>query len=314
MTAEPTRVAVIDIGTNTLLLLIAERDGAGALRPIVDLCRFGRLGKGLDASGLLADASIAKSLDICREYRRVLDDHGIAHPRVLATQALREAKNAAAFVQPAEQVLGAKIEVIAGQREAELAFAAVANTLVDLAGTPYVVVDVGGGSTEFIATDGRAVTAAVSVPIGAVRLTERHLRADPPAPTELAALLADIDDRLARDLAGLQLPSGVAMVGTAGTATTMAAIHLGLVHYDAEAVTGVRLSPDAIHAMFERLAAMPVAERRAVPGIPAERADVIAAGIAIYARALARLAAPVMIACDRGIRWGLAYEAVGIAV
>ena len=300
-------IAVIDIGTNTLLLLIAERDRDGKLRPIVDLCRFGRLGKGLDASGKLAEDAIARSLDICREYRGVLDDHRIARPRVIATQALREASNAAAFVAPAQHILGADIEVIGGEREAQLAFAAVQRTLTDLAGTPYIVVDVGGGSTELIATDGQRVTSAVSVPIGAVRLTERHLGHDPPTPDELAALVSDIDSRLARGLP-IATPVGVTLVGTAGTATTMAAIHLGLAHHDAEAVTGVRLSPDAVAAQLARIGAASVAERRAIPAIPPERADVIAAGIAIYARAIARLQAPVMIACDRGIRWGLAYE------
>src|ERR1700704_2705433 len=111
------RTAVIDIGTNTLLLLIVDE----AMRPVVDLCRFGRLGKGLDASGRLADDAIAKSLEICREYRRVMDEQGVERPIVIATQAAREAKNAADFVGPAEAILRASIEVIAGKREADLA-------------------------------------------------------------------------------------------------------------------------------------------------------------------------------------------------
>src|SRR5882672_5692429 len=115
--------AVIDIGTNTLLLLIVD----DRTRPLVDLCRFGRLGKGLDATGKLSTESIAKSLDICREYRRVMDEHGARVPTVIGTQALREATNARDFVAPAEQILGAPIEVIAGEREANLAYAAVAH-------------------------------------------------------------------------------------------------------------------------------------------------------------------------------------------
>jgi exopolyphosphatase/guanosine-5'-triphosphate,3'-diphosphate pyrophosphatase len=301
------KLAVIDIGTNTLLLLIAEHAGAGRLKSVVDLCRFGRLGKGLDASGQLAEESVGKSLDICREYRRVLDDHGIASPRIIATQAMREAKNAAAFVGPAESILNAKIEVIGGKREAELAFTAVARTLGELAGHPYVVVDVGGGSTELISTDGRAVTAAVSVPIGAVRLTERHLHGDPPNGRELAVLENEITNLLRTELPA-DLPTGVPIVGTAGTATTMAAIHLALQHYDADAVTGVRLTPELVTAQYHQVATASVVARRAIPGIPAERADVIAAGIAIYKCAIERIAAPVMIACDRGIRWGLAFE------
>ncbi len=292
--------AVIDIGTNTLLLLIVDDE----LRRVVDLCRFGRLGKGLDASGNLAAESIAKSLDICREYRRVMDEHGVTAPAVIATQALREAGNARAFVAPAQELLGAPIEVIGGAREAELAYTSVAQAFPELAGAPYVVVDVGGGSTELIVTDGARVTSAVSVPIGAVRLTERHLAHDPPTHDEILELGADID----RHLAPLPLPVHVPLIGTAGTATTMAAVALGLATYDPDKVTGLRLPPERVTALRDTMFAATVAQRLEMPGVEPQRADVIAAGIAIYARALARIHAPVMITCDRGIRWGLAYE------
>ena len=294
------KTAVIDIGTNTLLLLIVD----AGLQRVVDLCRFGRLGKGLDASGNLAADAIAKSLEICREYRRVMDDHGVAVPHVIATQALREAKNAAEFVAPAQDILGAQIEIIAGAREAELAYKSVARAFPELAGTPYVVVDVGGGSTELIVTDGTQVVSAVSVPIGAVRLTERHLKHDPPVHHEIVELEADID----RHLAPLALPVGVPLIGTAGTATTMAAIALALTTYDPDRVTGLRLTPEKVATLRDIMIAASTAERRAIPGVEPQRADVIAAGIVIYARVLARLHAPAMITCDRGIRWGLAAE------
>jgi exopolyphosphatase/guanosine-5'-triphosphate,3'-diphosphate pyrophosphatase len=274
------------------------------MRPLVDLCRFGRLGKGLDATGRLAPDAIANSLEICREYRRVMDEHGIERPSVIATQAAREAHNAADFVVPAEQILRAPIEVIAGRREAELAATAVARTFPELAATRYLVVDVGGGSTELITVDATRLVSEVSVPIGAVRLTERHLRHDPPTAAEVAALTADID----RQLTTLALPRAVPVVGTAGTATTLAAVKLGLPRYDAAAVTGLRISPASVAALLARLLAATVAERTAIPGIEPQRADVIAAGAAIYARILEHIEAPVLITCDRGIRWGLAYE------
>jgi exopolyphosphatase / guanosine-5'-triphosphate,3'-diphosphate pyrophosphatase len=292
--------AVIDIGTNTLLLLIVD----DAMQPVVDLCRFGRLGKGLDATGRLAEDAIAASLAICREYRQVMDDHGVAQPIVIATQAAREAKNAADFVGPAEHILRAPIEVIAGRREAELAATAVARTFPQLAGTRYLVVDVGGGSTELIAVDAGRVVSEVSVPIGAVRMTERHLKHDPPTAGEIATLVADID----RQLASVTLPHGVPVIGTAGTATTLAAVQLGLTRYDPEAVTGLELSRAAVGALLDRLLAATVAERKAIAGIEPQRADVIAAGVAIFARILEQIAAPVLITCDRGIRWGIAYE------
>jgi exopolyphosphatase/guanosine-5'-triphosphate,3'-diphosphate pyrophosphatase len=290
--------AAIDIGTNTLLLLIVDETG----KALVDLCRFGRLGQGLDATGRLAADAIVRSLEICDEYRRVLNEHGVARPAVIATQATREAANAPDFVGPAEAILGAPIEVIAGTREAELAFLAVARTFPELAGTPYVVVDVGGGSTEFIVTDGTRVTSAVSVPIGSVRLTERHLRHDPPTPDEARSLVEDID----RVLAPLALPR-VTVIATAGTATTIAALKLELATYDPDAVTGVHVSRPEVDAQLARLFAATVEQRKAMRGMEAPRADVIAAGVAIYARVLERTGSS-LITCDRGIRWGIAYE------
>lgn len=291
--------AVIDIGTNTLLLLVVDEQQHRQL----DLCRFGRLGKGLDATGRLADDAIARSLDICRDFRRMIDQHNVGSVHAIATQALREAVNRDAFIEPAERILGASIEIISGAVEAELAYTAVAHTFPDLT-SAYVVVDVGGGSSEFIVSDGTAVVSATSLPIGAVRLSERHLQHDPPTAREIAALDADIDAHLA----SLALPTGVPLVGTAGTATTMAAVTLGMRNYDPDAVTGVRLNPQTVTTLRAGLLAATTAERSGMPGIAAERADVIHAGVAIYARALARMQAPVMLTCDRGIRWGVAYR------
>jgi exopolyphosphatase / guanosine-5'-triphosphate,3'-diphosphate pyrophosphatase len=292
--------AVIDIGTNTLLLLIVDEHGV----PVVDLCRFGRLGQGLDATGRLAPEAIARSLEICRDYRRVLDAHDVAQPIVIATQATREARNAAELVIPAEAILGARIEVIAGAREAELAFVSVARTFLELAAARHLVVDVGGGSTEIIVGDAGRVVSATSVPIGAVRLAERHLAHDPPTPDEVAALCAGID----RALAPLALPSGVAVIGTSGTATTIAALALGLARYDAAAVTGLSLAPAAVARQLDQLLAATVAERRALPGMEPERADVVPAGVAIYARILQHTHATALVTCDRGVRWGIVHE------
>ncbi|MBA3456630.1 MAG: Ppx/GppA family phosphatase [Deltaproteobacteria bacterium] len=292
--------AVIDIGTNTLLLLIVDPE----VKPIIDLCRFGRLGRGLDASGRIDPASIAASLEICREYRRVMDDSGVAVPVVVGTQALREASNSSDFVGPAQEILGATIEVISGDREANLAFLSVARTFPELAAAPYVVVDVGGGSTEIIVSDGTKLVSAVSLPIGAVRLTERHLKHDPPSADQARALFADIDHHLAP----LQLPTAVPVVATAGTATTLATMALRLERYDPAAVTGLRLEAMAIDAQLARLLTANLTARRAIKGMEPQRADVIAGGVAILARVMHRIDAPVLITCDRGVRWGVAYE------
>lgn len=297
------RTAVIDIGSNTLLLLITEPAADGQLRAVVDLCRFGRLGKGLDASDRLHPDAIARSLDICREYRTVMDAHAVERIAVIATEAVRKAANAADFVEPARALLGADIEVIPGEREAALAFSAQLHSLPALAGRRFAVVDVGGASTEIIvASDGR-VDSATSVPIGAVRLAERALRHDPPTADDRAALTAAIDAALPADL-----PTGVALVATAGTATTLAAVHLALASYDPDRVHGLTLGPARVTELANALLAATSAERRAMPGMEPQRVDVIHAGAAIFARLVARLQAPEVIVSDRGIRWGLAYE------
>src|SRR5262245_7727324 len=296
------KTAVIDIGTNTLLLLVVDEQ----MRRVVDLCRFGRLGKGLDASGRLAPEAIAKSLDICREYRAVMTEHAIQTPHVIGTQALREAANARDFVGLAEEILGASIEIIDGPREAELAYLSVAKTFPELGDSCFVVVDVGGGSTELITANDGGVVSAVSVPIGAVRLTERYLESDPPAVGEVLQL----DDKIDRELATLELPASVPVIATAGTATTMAALSLRLTTYDPDKVTGHRMSPEEIDQLRQRLFAATTAQRRDMPGIEPQRADVIAAGVAIYHRVMHRVGAPILIACDRGIRWGLVYDLI----
>ena len=299
------RRAVIDIGTNTLLLLVVEPTADGGLRRVRDECRFGRLGQGLDASGELHPDAIARSLAICQEYAALLARDGVGAVDVLATQALREARNSAAFVVPATAILGAPITTIAGEREAELAFTAAARSLPTLAGQPFVVADVGGGSTEIIVTDGARVVSAVSVPIGAVRLAERHLAHDPPTADEIAALMTGIDAAL--DRGAPTLPTGITLCASAGTATTLAALDLALPGYDPDRVHGHELSPEALTAWTAKLLALSTAERRALPGMEAPRADVIAAGAAIFARLALRLAAPSILVCDRGIRWGQAY-------
>lgn len=299
-----TRTAVIDIGSNTLLLLITEPGPDGDLHAVVDLCRFGRLGQGLDASGRLHPDAIARSLDICREYRATMDAHDVGPIAVIATEAVRKATNGADFVVPARAILGADIAVIPGEREAALAFTAQIRSLPALRGRRFVVVDVGGASTELIVADGDRVASAVSVPIGAVRLAERHLRHDPPTADERAALAATIDAAVAP----LDLPTGVTLVASAGTATTLAAVELELVRYDPARVHGLTMAPARLLELADRLLSATSDQRRAMVGIEPQRVDVIPAGAAIFARLVARLDAPAIVISDRGIRWGMAYE------
>jgi exopolyphosphatase/guanosine-5'-triphosphate,3'-diphosphate pyrophosphatase len=298
------RIAVVDIGTNTLLLLVAEPDGLGGLRSVHDDCRFGRLGQGLDRSGALAPEAVERSLEIARAYRAEMDRLGVERVVAVGTQALREASNAAAFVAPASEILGTDIEVVAGEREAELVSIAVSRSMPELASETYAIADVGGGSTEIIVCDGGAVQSFTSVKLGSVRHKERYLAHDPPRADETAAMIADID----RTLEALALPAGVPLVGTAGTATTIAAVELGLHAYDADRIQGTRVPAAMVEWQLARFLELDTEGRAHIPGVERQRADVIHAGTAIYARLLRLLGARDMIVSDRGVRWGLAHE------
>ena len=304
------RLAAVDIGTNTLLLLVAEL-GEGGVRALRDEIRFGRLGQGVDGSGRLSDEAIERSLDFLREYRAIIDEAQVAKVVAVGTQALREAANADAFLGPAREILGAPVEVIDGEREAALVYRSVVHAFPGLAAGDLVVADVGGGSTEVIAGRGGVVGSLVSLPIGSVRLTERHLHGDPPTQDETRALLAAIDGHLGvldPALAG----SAPALVGTAGTATTLAAVEQKLRAYDADRVQGFRLTRAAVERQLARFLELTVAEKRRLPGLEPQRADVIAAGAAIYARLAVHLDAPTLVTSDRGVRWGALLELAGV--
>ena len=278
------RVASIDIGTNTILMLIAE---GPPIRRVVDRARIVRLGQGVDKNRALDPAAIARALDCLKEYRREAADVPIA---AIGTQALREAKNARDFVDPAEQILGVKIEIISGEREALLAWRAVYESFPEL--HDAIVMDVGGGSTEFVVARAGAVESKVSVPIGSVRLFERGGHLD-------AGVLPE-------------LPRGLPLVGTAGTVTTLAAIHGAIDPYDPDRVHGMRLSRADVAALVGKLWAMPLEQRKRLPGLDPARADVIVAGATIVFAAMQKVDAHDLIISDRGIRWGLAQERLSV--
>jgi exopolyphosphatase/guanosine-5'-triphosphate,3'-diphosphate pyrophosphatase len=299
------RVASIDVGTNTILLLVAEGRADG-LRAIADRCRIEGLGRGVDRTGLLDEEAIGRALDAIREYGHVIRDARVDRVAAVGTQALREATNGARFLDPAAALLGTPIEVIEGRREAELAFHAVVRSFPSLAEGPLLVCDVGGGSTEIIHGERGAIRSLVSVPIGSVRMTERFLHGDPPTPSEVQALYAALDEILAP----LPLPSGAPLVGIAGTVTTLGAVALALAPYDPERVHGLRLPRAEVERQIARYLALPLADRKRVPGLEPKRADTIIAGAAIVDRVMARAKVDEIVVSDRGIRWGLAWELV----
>lgn len=302
------RYAAIDVGTNTILLCVADWDGR-RLDPVADRSIIARLGEGLEASGELREGAMARALEALAAHLDTARSAGSAAVAAIGTAALREARNADRFIAEAKGRLGIEIEVISGEEEARLAFLAVARGREEAgesAAGRRVVVDIGGGSTEFVQGEGRAVSALESLPVGSVRLTERCLHQDPVGREELAALRETVRRELAR-LAISPGPGGE-MVGVAGTNTTLAAMKLRLARYDAAAIRRARLSRADLDALIGTLAERTVAERRALPGLEPGRADVILAGAVIAREALERFGLENMGVSDRGVRHGAIYR------
>ena len=272
-------VAAIDCGTNSTRLLVADRAG----RPLERLMRITRLGQGVDATGRLQPAAIARTVDVLREYRSVMDGHGVSQVRITATSAARDAANRDQFFTAAKEAVGAEPELLSGDEEGRLSFAG-ATAELDPAGGPYLVCDIGGGSTEFVVGPGEdgGPTGAISVDIGCVRLTERFLKSDPPAPEELSQAISVVHaylDDVEREVPAVS--QAKVLVGLAGTVTTVAAVEIGLATYDRERIHHFRLTRAAAEDVFRTLATESRAQRLHNPGLAEARADVIVGGTAI---------------------------------
>jgi exopolyphosphatase/guanosine-5'-triphosphate,3'-diphosphate pyrophosphatase len=302
----PVKIAAIDIGTNSVLLVIAEPSGAG-LEPLVERARITRLGEGVDRTRRLAPAAIERTLECLRSYALELRAHGVERLDVVGTSALRDASGAEDFLREAERILGVPPRVIAGDEEAALTFRGTLSGL-RVSGT-LLVYDIGGGSTELIVGDAseQAPRNRVSLDIGSVRLFERHVKSDPPAPQELAAIEADITLALASagPLAGLRGRSDITLVGVAGTVTTLKALELGLAPYDGAKVHGAALTLSGVEQWCAKLASLPLAQRKELAGLEPKRADVIVAGALIVRELLRSANAIQSLVSDRGVRFGL---------
>jgi exopolyphosphatase/guanosine-5'-triphosphate,3'-diphosphate pyrophosphatase len=270
-----TRVAAVDIGTNSTRLLVADRDGA-TLTPVERRTMITRLGQGVNDTRALHPDAIERTLAALRVYRKVIDDFGVERVRATATSASRDASNRDEFFDPAEQTLGVRPELIPGEKEARLEYEGAIAGLSEPG--PYLLVDVGGGSTEFIAGSAEPDDLC-SIDIGCVRLTEQYLRSDPPTPEELSQAVSVVRDHLA-DVDRLVPGAAHAktLVGTAGTVWTLAAIELGVDPSESARIDHFRLTRVAAEEVFRTLATEPIEQRRHNPGLEAGRVDVIVGG------------------------------------
>ena len=300
------RVAAIDCGTNSIRLLIADL----TQNQLIDVSRrmeIVRLGEGVDRTGRLAPAAIDRTRRALIGYAAEIAELGITDVRMVATSATRDATNAADFRAMVQAVLGIEPEVITGDEEARLSFTGAVHGLD--AEPPYLVVDIGGGSTEFVT--GRSTSEqAISIDIGCVRMTERHLKSDPPTPAEIAAAERDITAAVDIALAAVPGREAKTMLGLAGSVTTVTALALGLPTYDATAIHHARISYPEVAKVTADLLAATVAERRSLPVMHPGRADVIGAGALILRTIMERSAQSEVVASEHdildGIAWGLA--------
>jgi len=300
------RVAAIDCGTNSIRLLIADVDG-GRLTDVARRMELVRLGEGVDRTGRLVPEAIDRTRRALLGYAAEIAELGIERVRMVATSASRDASNADDFRTMVRSVLGVPPEVISGDEEARLSFAGAVHGLD--AEPPYLIVDIGGGSTEFV-TGSRAVEQAISVDIGCVRMTERHLRSDPPAAAEVAAAERDITAAVDTALAAVSGRGARTLVGLAGSVTTVTALALGLPEYDATRIHHARVGLDEVAKVTADLLAAPVARRLELPVMHPGRADVIGAGALILRVIMERAGLGSVVASEHdildGIAWGLA--------
>ncbi|MFE9043316.1 exopolyphosphatase [Streptomyces sp. NPDC007818] len=301
-----TRVAGIDCGTNSIRLLVADvHPETGELVELDRRMTIVRLGQGVDRTGRLAPEALERTFAACRAYAEVIRELGAERIRFVATSASRDAENRQEFVDGVVAILGVEPEVITGDQEAEFSFTGATGELPD--SESYLVVDIGGGSTEFV-TGNRHVEAARSVDIGCVRLTERHVRHDPPTAEEAEAIRADV--RGALDLAAETVPLGTArtLVGLAGSVTTVAAIALGLPEYDSTKIHHARISAAQVAEVTRRLLASTHDERAAIPVIHPGRVDVIVAGALVLQEIVERVGAAEIVVSEHDILDGIALS------
>ncbi|MEU5402107.1 Ppx/GppA phosphatase family protein [Streptomyces sp. NPDC005963] len=301
-----TRVAAIDCGTNSIRLLVADADPAtGQLVELDRRMTIVRLGQGVDRTGRLAPEALERTFAACREYAAVIEEHGAERLRFVATSASRDAENRDEFVRGVLDVLGVEPEVISGDQEAEFSFTGATKELPGH--EERLVVDIGGGSTEFVIGRER-VEAARSVDIGCVRLTERHVRSDPPAPVEIAAVRADIEAAL--DLAERTVPLRGArtLVGLAGSVTTVAGIALGLDAYDSTAIHHARIPVEQVRTIVQKLIDATHDERAAIPVMHPGRVDVIVAGACVLLAIMERIGAEEVVVSEHDILDGIAWS------
>lgn len=307
------RFAAIDIGTNTILLLVTELEAKGVFRVLDDQAEIARLGEGVDRTHRISPGGEQRGIRVLRGYLARCRELGVDEIVAVGTSALRDARNSGDFKARLKRELDLELRVLSGEEEAGYSYLAVQRGLA-LGEREVLVVDVGGGSTELIWGAGGALRRSVSLDIGSVRLTERFLLADPAREEECAKLIGAVDHELDRLRARWRVEGGLdTMVGIAGTFTTLVAIEKGLRQYSHSEVHGSRLSRAEVRRQIELFKGKTIAERRLIAGLEPKRADVILAGAFLIDRIMDFFRVEEVIVSDQGIRYGLVHERVAVS-
>jgi exopolyphosphatase/guanosine-5'-triphosphate,3'-diphosphate pyrophosphatase len=306
------RVAVVDIGTNSTRLLIADVDpGSGELVEVVRRSQVTRLGDGVDAQGSLSDAAIERVLATLADYRAQIDAHECEANVAVLTSAVRDAANGAEFAARVRDEYGLDARILSGDEEAQLSFLGAMSGRPEPR-EPIVVIDVGGGSTEFVIGRGHTAGFHVSLPMGVVRMSERHIHSDPPDPAELQSLAEDVRGILEEGLPADQRAAVKEGIAVAGTATSAASIDQELDPYDPERVHGYPLTLATVEMLLARLADMTESQRREVVGLDPNRAPTIVAGMILLAEALRAFDLHQVEVSDHDILHGAAMRLAGV--
>lgn len=298
------RYAAIDVGTNTVRLLVADADTDGTYRAVFQEQVITRLGERLQETGVLSPAAMERTVRVLQRFAQKAKEHRVQEVLAVTTSAAREAKNRGEFVDRARREAGIDLVVISGEVEATLTALGVSHALGP-GWCNMLILDVGGGSTEFTTFEQGKVTGYVSLPIGVVKLTEAHLKVDPPSREELESAATSIRQTIRHVPGSLSIPAAAILVATAGTATTLAAIDLRMTTYDGERVTGHRLSRQRLQELLDHLCSLPLAERRKIIGLEPPRADVIVAGTLLTREILDVFGFDELTVSDGGLREGI---------
>ncbi len=297
----PAKIAAIDVGTNTVLLLLARVEPDGSITPILHEQRFPRLGRGVDEGRHLSPDSMKRAIGVLKEYQALLAPQRPDRVVVCGTSAVRDAINREEFLRLVRTETGLTLEILSGPDEAHWTYRGALSGLGNIGRT--TVLDIGGGSTEIITGDRTAVERTFSLQMGSVRLKERFLRHDPPTPAELESAIAAVEDVLG--LAGVPPPTPSTLVGVAGTATSLALLAQGAPDFDARSVAGYRMPYAVVERLFRTLSDMPSATIRALSSVMEGRADVITAGALILREVMAHWNFNEIVVSERGVRYGL---------